>query len=726
MSLLSRGGYRAVQFEGACVLCDPGLGGDVDIGNLRGVLVAKPDFEVSCIVLSHPSASVVVGYFMLLSQHPELRDVPTFATPPVAKLGRIACLEALRSEGLLGNVMDCVYLNTDVEDVFNAISTANYSQTVYQSLLELTPLNAGHSLGGANWLIKYNNYKVMYAPIWNHSKDSFLNGFNVDANSKLARPTSLITAENFPKHQLSHIKQKDKFVDLLNIGLTNGSSFVLPTSLSVRFLELAFLILSTPSLDHVPIYLISFTGVDPLETADNFIQWMSKSITSIWESKNQSSRSLFARNRFRVVVNQQDLMAEVDANRTGIYMFDSATPNVFQNVISMLHSKLNFSVVVTEEPNPQNPELYGLYAKWKDQAGEAQGKLTILEEKVKWTFNTEVKLRQKEIAAHLKNVEDIKKEREDKLKEKLEEQMEEDQPLKEEPVSEEPAEAVVEKEEEEEPEDAKSLTIEEILRLPMDFDVSRLPMNERRFHVTKSKRRFDDYGEVVNHKDYIQEVVVEVAPVIPQAPAKKRQRQEPKKVIIDSPLDPIKSPVKLVPTTKKFTLRVGFTYLDLAGVHDQRALEYVEKKLKPYQTIYTNDSMDEVVELSNVITEYTVAIDQEDLKLQAVGNKKDGYQIGFIQGVISTKEDNMMHLVPSGSTSGYEIHIGDVKITSIYNKFKSQGFKVDLLGDGRLVVDGVVIVQKTVEGNIDVQGIDVQHTKKVRKEIMSQLAHISL
>lgn len=231
------------------------------MANLRDFRHEKLDFSPSCIVLSHPSMDVMLSYFFLMIHTPQLRDIPTFATPPVAKLGKIACLEGLRSVGLIGNVLDCLYIQQDVDRIFNSISTANFNQTIYQSLLELTPLNAGHSLGGSNWLLKFNNYKLIYSPVWNHSKDSFLNGFNVDTNSKLNRPTSLITNKTFPKNQQSHLKQKNKFIELLNIGLMNGSSFVLPTSISVRFLELAFLILSTPSLDHIPIYLINFTGL---------------------------------------------------------------------------------------------------------------------------------------------------------------------------------------------------------------------------------------------------------------------------------------------------------------------------------------------------------------------------------------------------------------------------------------------------------------------------------
>ncbi|GMG40476.1 unnamed protein product [[Candida] boidinii] len=175
----------------------------------------------------------------------------------------------------------------DIEEAFNRIQTVNYSQSVplqgKLSGITITAYNAGHTIGGSFWLLARDAERVIYAPTWNHSKDSFLKASKF-ITSNLIRPTVFISGSDLGS-AMGHKKRIDKFIMLVKLSLFNNTSVVLPTSVGGRLLELLPVINSNISQE-IPIVLVSCSGNKSLEFATNMLEWTSPEVIKLWENQN--------------------------------------------------------------------------------------------------------------------------------------------------------------------------------------------------------------------------------------------------------------------------------------------------------------------------------------------------------------------------------------------------------------------------------------------------------
>lgn len=247
--------------------------------------------ETNAILLSHSTAEFISGFILLCIKFPILMSsVPVYSTLPVNQLGRVSTVEYYRAMGFLGPVDSAILELDEVDNWFDKVNLLKYQQSLnlFDNKVVVTPYNAGHSLGGTFWLITKRIDRVIYAPAWNHSKDSFLNSASFISPSTgnphllLLRPTAFITATDMGS-VMSHRKRTEKFLQLVDATLANGGAAVLPTSLSGRFLELFHLIDEHLKGAPIPVYFLSYSGTKILTYASNLLDWMSKSFTKEWE-----------------------------------------------------------------------------------------------------------------------------------------------------------------------------------------------------------------------------------------------------------------------------------------------------------------------------------------------------------------------------------------------------------------------------------------------------------
>lgn len=264
------------------ILADPSWDG-ININDVN--FMEKTLSDIDLILLSQPTPEFIGGYTMLCMRFPYLMaNIPVYATVAVSQLGRVATVEFYRSRGLLGPLQSAILEVSDVDEWFDRITLVKYSQnmTMLENRLLLTAFNSGSSLGGAFWLITKRLQKVVYAPTWNHSKDSFLNGAGfTGANGmtppQLIRPTAVITSTQLGS-AIPHKKRTEKFLNLVDATLANAGAVLLPISISGRFFELLQIVdthLANLQGAAIPVYFLSYSGTKVLSYASNLLDWMS-------------------------------------------------------------------------------------------------------------------------------------------------------------------------------------------------------------------------------------------------------------------------------------------------------------------------------------------------------------------------------------------------------------------------------------------------------------------
>ena len=297
------------------ILADPTWNGsdhkDVDFmeSNLR---------KIDVILLSHSMPEFISGFIILCVKFPHIMSkIPIYSTLPVNQLGRVSTVEFYRSKGVLGPLKDALMEVDEVDDWFDKAVPLKYSQTLslFENKMIITPYNAGHTLGGTFWCITKRLEKVIYAPSWNHSKDSFLSSSSFlsastgNPLSQLMRPTVLITNTDLGSN-LPHKKRAEKFLQLMDATLANGGAVVLPTSLSGRFLELLHLVDHHLQSQPIPVYFLSYSGTKVLNYASSLLEWMSTLLVKEWEAASSASMNSTNKNNFPFDPSKVDLLLD--------------------------------------------------------------------------------------------------------------------------------------------------------------------------------------------------------------------------------------------------------------------------------------------------------------------------------------------------------------------------------------------------------------------------------
>lgn len=544
------------------ILADPGWNGTDSLDFYTPYVNS-----IDMILLSQTTTSYIGAYVQLLHRHPQLRHIPTYSTLPITKLGRVSVCELYRSLGLLGPVDGNIIELNDVLRYFNSIKCLNYSQTIHLSHvnnklinLSLTPYNSGYTIGGSIWLIENNiNEKIIYAPIWNHSKDEFLNNCKIFNNSDLVRPTTLITNCEYISSKYSHSNRITTFLQLLEKTLNNGTNVLLPTTLTGRFFELIIPILLNPKIS-ASIYMLNYTGLENLKILSNFLEWMNQSIIKLWENENQSE-ILFERNRIQLIKFEElDSMVNTSEFQRKPKIFFVEEMNLmdgsfFSRFLLDMNSRLNYSMILTEKPNLHS-KLNQFYKIWRQgvdasESDPKEGSLIVLEiPDVRLASVKEEVLRGKELSAYLKKITErkeleIKLEKEEMEKKRIEEMLEAEVKVETDSDDEDDEEddeaekvlanidqnikvaestlsgnKIVKKDAQSavgveitaniiktaemkfQLDDSKRLKMDEILALPRDFDVRNMKHKNRVFPFVNNRYNVDDYGIVVKHEDF--------------------------------------------------------------------------------------------------------------------------------------------------------------------------------------------------------------------------------
>ncbi|KAL6450712.1 CFT2 Cleavage factor two protein 2 [Candida maltosa Xu316] len=361
------------------ILADPSWNG-IDIDSV--LFIEKYLKDINAIILSHSTEEFISGYILLCVKFPKIMStIPVYSTLPVNQLGRVSTVEYYRANGLLGPVESAILELDEVDNWFDKINLLKYQQSLnlFDNRVVVTPYNAGHSLGGTFWLITKRVDRVIYAPAWNHSKDSFLNSASFISSStgnphlSLLRPTAFITSSDIGS-SMSQKRRTEKFLQLVDATLANGGAAVLPTSLSGRFLELFHLIDEHLKGAPIPVYFLSYSGTKVLSYASNLLDWMSSGFTKQWE---ESSNLPFNPSKVDLLLNPNELVKLSGPKIVFCSGIDLRSGDISTEAFQYLCNDERTTVILTEKStmNVKNGLSDVLYNEWvKSSTTKGNGK----------------------------------------------------------------------------------------------------------------------------------------------------------------------------------------------------------------------------------------------------------------------------------------------------------------------------------------------------------------
>ncbi|XP_018322472.1 probable cleavage and polyadenylation specificity factor subunit 2 [Agrilus planipennis] len=216
-------------------------------------------------------------------------NCPIYSTIPVYKMGQMFMYDLYQSHYNMENFE--LFTLDDVDAAFDKIIQLKYNQSI--SLkgkgygLTVTPLPAGHMIGGTIWkIMKVGEEDIIYANDFNHKKERHLNGCELE---KLQRPSLLITdAFNATYQQARRRARDEKLMTNILQTLRNNGNVLVAVDTAGRVLELAHMLdqlwrNKESGLLAYSLALLNNVSYNVVEFAKSQIEWMSDKLMRSFE-----------------------------------------------------------------------------------------------------------------------------------------------------------------------------------------------------------------------------------------------------------------------------------------------------------------------------------------------------------------------------------------------------------------------------------------------------------
>lgn len=216
-------------------------------------------------------------------------NCPIYSTIPVYKMGQMFMYDLYQSQYNMKEF--CIFSLDDVDATFEKFIQLKYNQTV--SLkgkgygLTVTPLPAGHMIGGTIWkIMKVGEEDIIYCNDFNHKKERHLNGCELE---RLQRPSLLITDSFNATYQQARRRARDeKLMTNILQTLRNHGNVLIAVDTAGRVLELAHMLdqLWRNKESGLLAYSLAFlnnVSYNVVEFAKSQIEWMSDKLMRSFE-----------------------------------------------------------------------------------------------------------------------------------------------------------------------------------------------------------------------------------------------------------------------------------------------------------------------------------------------------------------------------------------------------------------------------------------------------------
>lgn len=367
-----------LRFDNATLLLDPGWNGSTSFDKFKEFW-SEYIVQVDIILISQPTLECLGSYAVIFSEflaHFKSR-IQVFGTLPVCNLGRVNSLDFLISAGIVGPYKNARMDLEDVEGAFDSVQTVKYSQTIDMKNsfegLKITAHNSGYAPGGTIWSIATYSEKILYAPRWNHTRDTILNSADLldksgNPTSSLMRPTSVITNTDILGSSEPQRKRVEHFYDTMKRSLQFNSSILIPVEIGGKLLEILALInnfLYENKKDglrsDIHVLLLSYSRGRSITYAKSMLEWLSSQVVKTWESRdNRSPFDLISRLKI-IRVNEINSFSGVKI------CLVSEAEDLLSQAINRLCTKEKVTTILTEKNVnlPADHPLQKLYGKWE-------------------------------------------------------------------------------------------------------------------------------------------------------------------------------------------------------------------------------------------------------------------------------------------------------------------------------------------------------------------------
>ncbi|XP_038072490.1 cleavage and polyadenylation specificity factor subunit 2-like isoform X2 [Patiria miniata] len=219
---------------------------------------------------------------------------PIYATIPVYKMGQMFMYDLYQSRHN-SEEFDLFTLD-DVDSAFDKIIQLKYSQSTNLKGkghgLTITPLPAGHMIGGTLWrIVKDGEEEIIYAIDYNHKKERHLNGCVLES---LNRPSLLITdAFNATYVQARRRLRDEQLMTIILNTMRRDGNVLIAVDTAGRVVELSLLLdqlwRNTESgLTPYSLAMINNVSYNVVEFAKSQVEWMSDKVMRSFEDKRNN------------------------------------------------------------------------------------------------------------------------------------------------------------------------------------------------------------------------------------------------------------------------------------------------------------------------------------------------------------------------------------------------------------------------------------------------------
>lgn len=685
--------------------------------------------QVDAVLLSFPDCGHLGALPYLVGQC-ELK-CPIYATVPVYKMGQMFMYDLFQSRH---NMEDfTLFTLDDVDAAFDKIIQLKYSQTVNLKGkgqgLSITPLPAGHMIGGTVWrIVKDGEEDIVYAVDFNHKKERHLNGCALET---ISRPSLLITDCYNANYQQARRRTRDEQL-MTNIlqTLRNSGNVLVAVDTAGRVLELAHMLEQLwrnqdSGLMAYSLALLNNVSYNVVEFAKSQVEWMSDKVMRSFEGARNNP---FQFRHLQLCHGMAELARVPEPKVVLASMADMECGFSRELFIQWCSSPRN-SVVLTSRSAP------GTLARQLIENPHQQS-LTI-------TVKKRVRLEGSELEEYMRKEKELaaarhKAERDTELDASdSSEESEDDMDIDEKKPQPEPKG------------EAKTKSMGFFKQAKKSYLM---------FPVKEEKIKWDDYGEIIRPEDF----------VVVDKTAQEEEADETKAEDDDLMQDVTEVPTKCLESSLQLDVNASLQFIDFEGRSDGESVRKIVQMMKPQRVILVRGSpeatqsmaafcrssgavqgrvftprLGEVVDATTESHIYQVKLRDSLVSSLQFARAKNA-ELAWLDGEIATEE----HLAPDGTRDesidedenresmyilqplppsqvpGHStIFVNELKLSDFKQVLLRNGVQAEFSG-GVLYCNGIVAVRRNEAGRINIEGCLCDDYFKVREILYQQYAII--